>query len=349
MNTPTIGAPKWSVFLTCIALAIVTCVIILGSWTRLADAGLGCPDWPGCYGNLLVPETGEAIAAAEALYPDAPVEAAKGWLEMIHRYFATLLGFIILVIAVSSWSQRKRLNYPFGLTQGLLAMVMLQGAFGAWTVTWKLWPQVVTAHLMGGFFIASLLTILLIKLRRVGRPLKGLSLSNITHGQLKIWTSLALLLVIAQIFLGGWMSSNYAALACSTLPDCNGTWWPKMNFSEGFDITQTLGPSYLGGLMHTEARTAIHVLHRYGAMILGVFLVLLSYRLMSQDDRRLRKFGLGFLVVFFVQFCLGLANIYYLLPLDVAVAHNFGGACLFVLTVSLNYVVFSSRGRLNEF
>ena len=349
MNTPTIGAPKWSVFLTCIALAIVTCVIILGSWTRLADAGLGCPDWPGCYGNLLVPETVEAIAAAEALYPDAPVEAAKGWLEMIHRYFATLLGFIILVIAVSSWSQRKRLNYPFGLTQGLLAMVMLQGAFGAWTVTWKLWPQVVTAHLMGGFFIASLLTILLIKLRRVGHPLKGLSLSNITHGQLKIWTSLALLLVIAQIFLGGWMSSNYAALACSTLPDCNGTWWPKMNFSEGFDITQTLGPSYLGGLMHTEARTAIHVLHRYGAMILGVFLVLLSYRLMSQDDRRLRKFGLGFLVVFFVQFCLGLANIYYLLPLDVAVAHNFGGACLFVLTVSLNYVVFSSRGRLNEF
>ena len=349
MNTPTIGAPKWSVFLTCIALAIVTCVIILGSWTRLADAGLGCPDWPGCYGNLLVPETVEAIAAAEALYPDAPVEAAKGWLEMIHRYFATLLGFIILVIAVSSWSQRKRLNYPFGLTQGLLAMVMLQGAFGAWTVTWKLWPQVVTAHLMGGFFIASLLTILLIKLRRVGRPLKGLSLSNITHGQLKIWTSLALLLVIVQIFLGGWMSSNYAALACSTLPDCNGTWWPKMNFSEGFDITQTLGPSYLGGLMHTEARTAIHVLHRYGAMILGVFLVLLSYRLMSQDDRRLRKFGLGFLVVFFVQFCLGLANIYYLLPLDVAVAHNFGGACLFVLTVSLNYVVFSSRGRLNEF
>ena len=349
MNTPTIGAPKWSVFLTCIALAIVTCVIILGSWTRLADAGLGCPDWPGCYGNLLVPETVEAIAAAEALYPDAPVEAAKGWLEMIHRYFATLLGFIILVIAVSSWSQRKRLNYPFGLTQGLLAMVMLQGAFGAWTVTWKLWPQVVTAHLMGGFFIASLLTILLIKLRRVGRPLKGLSLSNITHGQLKIWTSLALLLVIAQIFLGGWMSSNYAALACSTLPDCNGTWWPKMNFSEGFDITQTLGPSYLGGLMNTEARTAIHVLHRYGAMILGVFLVLLSYRLMSQDDRRLRKFGLGFLVVFFVQFCLGLANIYYLLPLDVAVAHNFGGACLFVLTVSLNYVVFSSRGRLNEF
>ena len=349
MNNPTISAPKWSVFLTCLALAIVTCVIILGSWTRLADAGLGCPDWPGCYGNLLVPETVEAIAAAEALYPEAPVEVAKGWLEMIHRYFATILGFIILVLAVASWTARKRLNYPFLLTQGLLAMVMLQGAFGAWTVTWKLWPQVVTAHLMGGFFIASLLTVLLIKLRRVGRPLKALSLSNISHGQLKVWTSLALLLVIAQIFLGGWMSSNYAALACSTLPDCNGAWWPEMNFSEGFDITQTLGPSYLGGLMHTEARTAIHVLHRYGAMILGVFLVLLSYRLMSQDDRRLRKFGLGFLVVFFVQFCLGLANIYYLLPLDVAVAHNFGGACLFVLTVSLNYVVFSSRGRLNEF
>jgi len=348
-TTNTTSAPKWSVFLTYLALAIVTCVIVLGSWTRLADAGLGCPDWPGCYGSLLVPESVQEIAAAEALYPDAPVEVNKGWLEMIHRYFATVLGFVILVLAVSSWSQRKRLNYPFVLTQGLLAMVMLQGAFGAWTVTWKLWPQVVTSHLIGGFFTASLLMLLLIKLRRMKNPVKSLSLTNISHGRLRIWASLALILVILQVFLGGWMSSNYAALACSTLPDCNGAWWPEMNFSEGFNLGQTLGPSYLGGLMHAEARTAIHVLHRYGAIILGVFLLLMSYRLMSQDDRRLRRFGLGFLAVFFVQFCLGLANIYYFLPLTVAVAHNFGGACLFVLTLSLNYVVFSNRGRINEF
>jgi len=348
MNT-SIAAPKWSLFLTYIGLAIVTCVIVLGSWTRLADAGLGCPDWPGCYGSLVVPQTAQEIAVAEALYPHAPVEAHKGWLEMIHRYFASILGFVILVLAVASWSQRKRLNYPFGLTQGLLAMVILQGAFGAWTVTWKLWPQVVTSHLLGGFITASLLMMLLIKLRRVGRHVKPLSLSNISHSRLQIWALLALVFVIAQVFLGGWMSSNYAALACSTLPDCNGSWWPEMNFSEGFNLSQTLGPSYLGGLMHTEARQAIHVLHRYGAIILGVFLVLMSYRLIAQDDQRLRMFGLGFLALFFVQFCLGLANIYYFLPLAVAVAHNFGGACLFVLTLSLNYLVFSNRGRLNEF
>jgi cytochrome c oxidase assembly protein subunit 15 len=287
----------------------------------------------------------EEIAAAESLYPDAPVEVAKGWLEMIHRYFASILGFVILVLAAASWSQRTRLNYPFALTQALLAMVILQGAFGAWTVTWKLWPQVVTAHLLGGFTTASLLTVLMIKLRRAGSEVKPLSLTNVTQGRLKTWALVGFILILGQVFLGGWMSSNYAALACSTLPECNGSWWPEMNFSEGFDLTQTLGPSYLGGLMNSEARTAIHVLHRYGAIILGVYILLMSYLLLSQDDRRLRKFGLAFLVVFFVQFCLGLANIYYFLPLPVAVAHNFGGACLFVLSISLNYVVFSNRGR----
>ena len=305
MNTTATGAPKWSVLLTCLALAIVICVNILGSWTRLADAGLGCPDWPGCYGTLLVPQTVQQIVDAEALFPDSPVEVHKGWLEMVHRYFATLLGFVILVLAVASWSQRKRLYYPFVLTQGLLAMVMLQGAFGAWTVTWKLWPQVVTAHLTGGFITASLLMVLLIKLRRMRQPVKTLSLTNIKYSSLRLWASLILILVIAQVFLGGWMSSNYAALACYTLPDCNGSWWPEMNFKEGFNIAQTRGPSYLGGLMHAEARTAIHVLHRYGAIILGVFLIVMSYRLMSQDDQRLRRFGLGFLAVFFCPVLLG--------------------------------------------
>jgi len=343
-----ITAPKWSLLLSYIALAIVACVIVLGSWTRLADAGLGCPDWPGCYGSLVVPQTSQEIAAAQALYPDSPVEPQKGWMEMIHRYFATTLGFVILVIAAASWKQRKRLHYPFGLTQGLLAMVILQGAFGAWTVTWKLWPQVVTAHLFGGFITASLIGILLVRLRRMGQQVKPLQLTSMTYSSIRKWALLALLLVVVQVFLGGWMSSNYAALACSSLPNCNGSWWPAMDFVQGFNLAQSLGPNYLGGLMNSEARQAIHVLHRYGAIILGLYLVFMSYRLMSQQDRRLRKFGLGFLVVFVVQFCLGVANIYYFLPLSVAVAHNFGGASLFVLTVCLNYVVFSSRGRLNE-
>jgi cytochrome c oxidase assembly protein subunit 15 len=348
MNT-SIFAPKWSLLLTYTGLAIVVCVIVLGSWTRLADAGLGCPDWPGCYGSLVVPQTVEEIAAAQVLFPHSPVESHKGWMEMIHRYFASILGLVILVLAVASWSQRKCLYYPFVLTQGLLAMVILQGAFGAWTVTLKLWPQVVTAHLFGGFITASLLMVLLIKLRRMGRQVSALQLSNISYSGLRIWAPLALILVVGQVFLGGWMSSNYAALACSSLPDCNGSWWPAMDFSQGFNLSQAMGPNYLGGLMHAEARQAIHVLHRYGAIILGLYLMLMSYRLMAQDDRRLRTFGLGFLVLFIVQFLLGMANIYYLLPLPVAVAHNFGGASLFVLTLCLNYVVFSNRGRLNEF
>ncbi len=347
MDTST-AAPKWSLLLTYMCLAIVACVIVLGSWTRLADAGLGCPDWPGCYGSLVVPQTALEIANAEALYPEAPVEIQKGWLEMIHRYFATMLGFVILVLAVGSWSQRRRLNYPFVLTQGLLAMVILQGTFGAWTVTWKLWPQVVTSHLMGGFITASLLAVLLIKLHRMGQQVKSLALTNLSPSRLRLWAIVTLILIASQVFLGGWMSSNYAALACTDLPTCNGSWWPAMDFSQGFNVTQSIGPNYLGGLMNSEARQAIHVLHRYGALILGLFLLFMSYRLIAQEDRRLRKFGLGFLVLFTMQFCLGVANIYYFLPLPVAVAHNFGGASLFALTFSLIYIVFSDRGRLNE-
>ena len=291
MDTST-AAPKWSLLLTYMCLAIVACVIVLGSWTRLADAGLGCPDWPGCYGSLVVPQTALEIANAEALYPDAPVEIQKGWLEMIHRYFATMLGFVILVLAVGSWSQRRRLNYPFVLTQGLLAMVILQGTFGAWTVTWKLWPQVVTSRLMGGFITASLLAVLLIKLHRMGQQVKLLALTNLSPSRLRLWAIVTLILIASQVFLGGWMSSNYAALACTDLPTCNGSWWPAMDFSQGFNVTQSIGPNYLGGLMNSEARQAIHVLHRYGALILGLFLLFMSYRLIAQEDRRLRKFGL---------------------------------------------------------
>lgn len=169
------------------------------------------------------------------------------------------------------------------------------------------------------------------------------------HGRLRTWSVVALVLVVTQVLLGGWMSSNYAALACANLPDCNGSWWPAMDFAQAFNITQSIGPNYLGGLMNNEARQTIHVLHRYGGIVLGLYLWLISYLFLQQQDRRLQAFGLAFVLLFLVQFSLGLANIYFLLPLPVAVAHNLGGACLFVLTVSLNYLVFSSRGKLDEF
>lgn len=336
------NAPGWIRKLTLLALTIVCGVIILGSWTRLADAGLGCPDWPGCYGQLTVPETAEEIAKAEALYPDSPVEAAKGWMEMIHRYFATTLGFIILLIALGAWGYRKHLHFPFKHTQLLLAMVLLQGAFGAWTVTLKLWPQVVTAHLFGGFITASMLAVLILRLSRMGRQVRPLRLHQ-SRGSLRIWALVGFILTAEQIFLGGWMSSNYAAMACSDLPACNGEWWPAMDFGQGFNLTQTLGPNYLGGLMDAESRKAIHVLHRIGAIVLGCYLLLMVWRLRNQPDARLKFFAGLILTVFIIQFCLGLANVYFYLPLPVAVAHNFVGACLFVTMVCLNYILFSSR------
>ena len=336
------NAPSGVLTLTRLAILLVACVIILGSWTRLADAGLGCPDWPGCYGSLVVPQTALEIQQAQALFPDSPVEVAKGWMEMTHRYFATALGFLILLIALGSWRHRQRLNYPFKHTQLLLLLVVLQGAFGAFTVTWKLWPQVVTAHLFGGFFTASLLVILLVRLSRMGREVRPLQLH---HGRksLRWWVVGALILTLDQVFLGAWMSSNYAAMACSDLPACNGEWWPQMNFVDGFNIAQTLGPNYLGGLMDAEARKAIHVLHRLVAVILGGYLLIMAWQLGRQPDARLRMFAWLLVCLFGVQFCLGLANVYWHLPLPVAVAHNFVGALLFVMVILLNYLLFSRR------
>ncbi len=338
--------PSWIRFLTVLALGIVCCVIVLGSWTRLVDAGLGCPDWPGCYGHLGVPQTAEEIAKAEALYPGFPVEAHKGWMEMIHRYFATALGAIILAIALGAWRYRTVLYFPFKQTQLLLLLVIVQGAFGAWTVTLKLWPQVVTAHLFGGFITASMLAVLLIRLHRMGRSVRSLQLRT-RRGKLRIWGLVGLLLTIGQIFLGGWMSSNYAALACSDLPACNGVWWPAMDFVQGFNLTQEVGPNYLGGLMDAESRKAIHVLHRLGAVILGVYMLSLAWILGRQNDSRLTVMKYLLLIVFAVQFGLGLGNIYWSLPLHVAVAHNFVGALLMVTMVLLNYLLMSSRTRVS--
>ena len=342
-----VHAPSWLRFLTLLALLEVCFVIILGSWTRLADAGLGCPDWPGCYGFLGVPQSAEDIVKAEALFPDAPVEYFKGLMEMVHRYFATALGAMILVIAVGAWFHKNTLYFPFKHTQCLLALVILQGAFGAWTVTWKLWPQVVTAHLFGGFITASMLALLFIRLNRMGRSIRSLELKS-KRFNLLVFAVIGLLFTIGQIFLGGWMSSNYAALSCATLPDCNGQWWPAMDFQQGFNLLQDKGPNYLGGLMDGEARRTIHVMHRLGAVVLGVYLLVFAGLLARQPDSRLRVFAVLILSVFIVQFGLGLANIFWSLPLAVAVAHNFVGALLFMVMMIITYVLFSKRTRVNQ-
>lgn len=253
---------RLALFATLLALIVV----LLGAYTRLTHAGLGCPDWPGCYGFISVPKSEAQLAHAELHYPDSPVEAHKGWNEMIHRYFAGTLGLLIAVLAGRAWVNRRHPGLPLKLPLFLLAVVFAQAAFGMWTVTLKLWPQVVTGHLLGGFATLSLLFLLTLRLSGV---LPALSVPR----RLQYWATAGLLLVIGQIALGGWVSSNYAAVACIDFPTCHGQWLPPADFANGFHLTQHIGPNYLGGQLDSDARTAIHLTHRIGALLVTVVLL----------------------------------------------------------------------------
>ena len=339
-------------------LAIV--VVMLGAWTRLVDAGLGCPDWPGCYGFLTVPETPEKIAIAEMRYPEAPVEADKGWPEMIHRYFASTLGFVLLCLAAYTAKIQRSLkgrathdegqgSLPSGHVYGLLALVILQGMFGMWTVTLKLWPQVVSLHLLGGFATLSLLFLLVLRTKdRTGEkePHEQLhsayakpELSEFQFGAIKRFALVGLLLVVLQIFLGAWTASNYAALACGNeLPGCQGSLWPEMNFGKGFNLLQEVGPNYLGGTMDNESRVAIQVAHRIGALVLTAYLLWLALRIWRcRHIPVIRNAVIAMVSILAAQLVLGLSNVILLIPLSIAVAHNAVGALLLLSMVNLNF------------
>lgn len=309
---------------TCLALLVV----LLGAYTRLTHAGLGCPDWPGCYGFIGVPQSETQLAHAELNYPQAPVEAQKGWSEMIHRYFAGSLGLLLVALAIHAWRHRKQPGQPLKLPLLLVVVVIAQAAFGMWTVTLKLWPQVVTAHLLGGFTTLSLL--LLLSLRLSGRwP----ALADVAP-RLRLLAAFSLLLVIGQIALGGWVSSNYAAVACVDLPTCHGQLWPAMDFANGFHLSQQIGPNYLGGQLDSDARTAIHMSHRLGALLVTLALLALAWRLRREG---LSKLAGLLLLALTAQISLGVSNVLLHLPLPVAVAHNAGGAALLLTLVLINY------------
>lgn len=313
--------------LALLATLVALMVVLLGAYTRLTHSGLGCPDWPGCYGFISVPSTDAQLAHAELHFPETPVEAAKGWSEMVHRYFAGTLGCLILLLAARAWKQRKLPDQPLKLPLFILLVVIIQAAFGMWTVTLKLWPQVVTAHLMGGFATLSLLFLLTL---RLSGWLPALAIPR----RLQRWATAGLVLVIIQIALGGWVSSNYAAVACVDLPTCHGQWWPAADFTNGFHLTQHIGPNYLGGQLDSEARTAIHLAHRLGAVLLTLVLVGLAWQLRKVGMPKLA--GLVLLVLA-VQISLGLSNVLLGLPLALAVAHNAGGAALMLTLVLVNY------------
>ena len=318
------------------AVAMAAVVVVLGAFTRLADAGLGCPDWPGCYGFAGIPMSEDTIATAETRYPDAPYEFDKAWPEMVHRYFAAGLGLVILVIAGRALQRRHQPAQPLRLPLLLLGLVLLQGAFGAWTVTLKLWPQVVTAHLLGGFTILTLLWLLTLRLGwRVG-PAAGEAAA--AQRRLLPLAAAGLVVLVLQIGLGGWTSSNYAALACPDFPTCQGDWWPEADFAHGFDVFQEVGPNYLGGQLYGEGRTAIHLTHRLGALLVTAVLGVLAWRLLRAPVAwGLRPFGLAVLAVLGIQICLGIGNVVLSLPLAVATAHNAVGAALLLTVVSVNW------------
>jgi cytochrome c oxidase assembly protein subunit 15 len=314
------------------AALLALAVIMVGAYVRLSDAGLGCPDWPGCYGGLAAPTSAQAIAAANAAYPARPVEPAKAWKEMAHRYLAGILGLAILLLGLMAW--RSGGQIPARLPLLLIVLVVFQGLLGMWTVTLLVKPAVVTAHLAGGLATLCLLWWLVLRHGNlIGRgPSRGLA-------RMRPWAILGLLLVSVQIVLGGWTSSNYAAVACTEFPTCyGGMWWPPADFGEAFVVWRGLGVDYEFGVLDSAARTAIHLSHRVGALVVVVYLVSLgigmSWAGREAADRRL---GLALLAVLALQVGLGIANVVTHLPLPVAVAHNGGAALLLVVMVTLLY------------
>jgi|TARA_A200000113_G_scaffold138108_1_gene124114 cytochrome c oxidase assembly protein subunit 15 len=301
-------------------------VVSVGAYTRLADAGLGCPDWPGCYGFLTVPDQVEDVELAETRYPGAPVEFVKAWWEMGHRYIAGALLVLVFSMLVMAYRGREREDTPLALASVLMVIILCQAAFGAWTVTLKLWPQVVTAHLLGGFTTLSLIWLLFLRQGGFSQIVAALPAPTLL-------ARVAFAVVVLQIMLGGWVSSNYAALACYDFPSCDGTYAPPMDLQQGFNIFQSVGPNYLGGIMTSEARTAIHWVHRIGAIIV-LFVV---GGLVLQVVRQVAIVGYALLAALVAQITLGILNVVWVLPLLNATAHNTVGALLLLVLVTINF------------
>ena len=347
MNNTKITRHYPGFWLSVAATLVAFIVVGLGAYTRLVHAGLGCPDWPGCYGFITVPETVPMIHLAEVRFPNAPVDPSKGWPEMIHRYVAGSLVLLVVLLNMINIRYRKNKGQPLKLGMCIFVLIFLQAAFGMWTVTLKLWPQVVTAHLLGGFATLSLLFLMTLRLANVNWPSIRHLISISCSRKLAV---LALVVVIIQIALGGWLSANYAAMACSDFPYCQGNWWPKVDFINGFNIFQSIGPNYLGGQLDSAARAAIHMTHRIGACITAVVVVLLCWSLIMDvckagvhETKVLSEFIWLTLAMLVVQIGLGIGNVVLYLPLTIAVLHNLGGACLLLVLVGLNYRLWSKK------
>ncbi len=314
--------------LTVLTLVLTFDLVLFGAFTRLTDSGLGCPDWPGCYGSASPLGAHTEIHAAQSQLPSGPVTQGKAWVEMTHRYLATGVGALILVLAVLSWvaarKQQTRVS-PWWAT-ATLVWVCVQGAFGALTVTMKLYPAIVTAHLLGGLGLLALLAVQL-------QGYRGASLA--LPGRLHAAVLAIAALSVGQIALGGWVSTNYAVLACQEFPTCQGAWWPVMDFEHGFAIQRELGIGKDGGFLPFAALTAIHYMHRLVAYPLLLSMAWLAWRLHASGSVELRRWALGVAGVGLWQLASGLSNVLLGWPLLAAVAHTAGAAAWVTLLTIL--------------
>jgi cytochrome c oxidase assembly protein subunit 15 len=307
------SSASWFRRLALVGALLAFFVVVLGAWVRLTDAGLGCPDWPGCYGHV---------------YPQADQGFAKAWHEMVHRYFAGSLVTIIAVLAGWAISKRKEPDQPLLPVIALFAIVCLQATLGALTVTLLLKPLIVTAHLVGG--LSTLAILWWLALAPESRPRLGVERS------LRAFALVGLIVLVMQILLGGWTSTNYAAVACPDFPTCQQSWWPKTDYRNAFVLWRGLAVDYEGGILGGTARVAIHWTHRLGAVVAGTVLLVLGITAAVRGaTRRVRWAGVWLFVAVILQISLGIATVHWGVPLPVATLHNAGAAFLVLAMVTL--------------
>lgn len=319
---------------TC-ALMFALFVVMLGAYTRLTNAGLGCPDWPGCYGHIVLPSSEKALGQAQTAFPQIPIESSKAWTEMAHRYAAgTLVALVLSMAFCVTYLRRKGVRVACGIPLILLVLIAFQAALGMWTVTLKLLPIVVMGHLLGGILIFACLSYFFWQLSLVRRT----DLPNV-----RAFIGLGILIVFCQIALGGWVSSNYAGIACIGFPRCNGQWLPVLHFSKAFNLFSSIGANYQGGLLDNDSRVTIQFVHRLGAYVTATYVLLLSVFIgLRVKAKTLRIMAAFATVIVLMQFSLGVINVMYLLPLWAAVAHNGLAALLLASMVSQYYL--ASKG-----
>ena len=316
---------------------LALCVVVLGAWVRLNDAGLGCPDWPGCYGHVSAGDAELNLAQAQQRYPDRRFEYSKAVKEMTHRYVASSLGLVILILAGLAYVNRREPNQPVKLPLLLVPLVILQGLLGMWTVTLLLKPLIVVLHLLGGLTTMSLLAWQSMRIERSTRPA--------VERNIRKFALIGLIVLSVQIFLGGWTSTNYAAVSCPDFPTCQASYWPSMDAKDAFVLWRGLGIDYEGGVLDHPARVAIHFVHRIGAVVTALILGFVAFLAWTRAQTRAVQFA-GLLVglVLIAQLILGPAMVINGFPLWMATAHNGVAALLLLSVVRLNRLLWVRRG-----